>query len=274
MKRHHKIGLYVIFILLLAILAVVYQKFLLKGITPETIKNYILGWGALAPIAFITILILLGIISVLPNTPFIIASGYVFGTWLGALYGFIGIMAGSSIVFALAKAYGKPFVKKIVDNEELRQFDAFFEKKGVYSLFIMRLIPMFPADIASFATGLTGMKYREYMLITAATIAPPLIMQNFFGSILAKIREINVLLMVIAVVLGILLIISYTLRGRLKQIFIKELKIVGKDAKKAERAAKKEIKIMIDEVSIKKEANIKKKEKNGQSHGKKAGVKK
>jgi len=244
MGKYHKLGQYIILILLIIILFVVYQRFFLKGVTPEIIKEYILGLGSLAPVAIIAILTLLGIISILPNTPFVIASGYIFGTWLGALYGFIGIMLGNSIVFALSKTLGRPFVGKIVDKEELKQFNAFFEKRGVYSLAVIRLIPMFPADVISFAAGLTEMRFWTYTLITAATIIPPLIVQNFFGSALTNIREINLLLLVIAVILAVLLIISYIFRRKLKQIFIRELRIVGKDLKRAEKKAAKEVGIV------------------------------
>ncbi len=250
MGKHHRLGPYIIILLLIIILFIVYQRLFIGNVTPEMIKAYILSLGSLAPIALITILTLLGVISILPNTPFVIASGYVFGTWLGAFYGFIGIMLGSSIVFGLSKTLGRPFVERIVDNEELKHFDIFFEKKGIYSLFIIRLIPMFPADIASFAAGLTEIRYRHYALITAATIIPPLLIQNFFGSILARIEEINILLLIISIILAVLLVLMYILRHKIKRIFIKDLRFIEKDVKRAGKRAAKEIKTMEREVSL------------------------
>ena len=56
--------------------------------------------------------------------------------------------------------------------------------------------------------------------------------------------RLNLLLLVIAVILAVLLIISYIFRRKLKQIFIRELRIVGKDLKRAEKKAAKEVGIV------------------------------
>ncbi len=46
------------------------------------------------------------------------------------------------------------------------------EEKGFLIVLIMRLIPLIPFDVISYAAGATNIKYKDYMLATLLGIIP------------------------------------------------------------------------------------------------------
>ena len=57
---------------------------------PETIRAYVLGFGALAPAAFVLIQIVQVLLAPVPGHALAVAGGYLFGPWLGAAYSLSG----------------------------------------------------------------------------------------------------------------------------------------------------------------------------------------
>ena len=116
-----------VFALIVITLAVIYHNELrLIYTSPETVKQFIAGFGIFAPITFIFLQILQVVVFIIPSSVFTISGGYAFGTVLGTIYSLIGIMIGSIIVFYFSRKLGRPFVEKIINKKELDHFDFFF----------------------------------------------------------------------------------------------------------------------------------------------------
>ena len=59
--------------------------------------------GALAPVGFILVYTAVAALSVPGGALLTLASGFLFGTWLGGLYSLIGATIGGSLVFLIAR---------------------------------------------------------------------------------------------------------------------------------------------------------------------------
>lgn len=149
---------------------------------PVIIQDFIKSTGVYAPLITIFFQILQSVLIIIPGQVFTIISGYLFGTFLGALYSFIGIMLGSIIVFYLGRKFGRPYVEKRFTKEELQKWDNYFEKKEKLGLFLCRLIPFFiPNDLVSLFSSMTKITYKDYIFYTAIGYIPSTLLLTYLG---------------------------------------------------------------------------------------------
>jgi len=111
-----------------------------------------------------------------------IASGYLFGIFLGTIYSMIGALLGSLIVFSLSRKLGRPFVEKILKPETIKKFDYISGEKGEFALFMIFLLPAFPDDAVCFIAGLTKIPIKKLLLITFLGRLPGFIILNMVGA--------------------------------------------------------------------------------------------
>lgn len=239
---------YGIFIFILIFLAFIYHdKLKLIYSNPEAVRQFITGFGILAPIILILLLAVQVVIFVIPVPVFVIAGGYAFGTILGGIYSLIGVMLGSIFVFYLSRKFGKPFVVKMVNKRDLEHFDVYFKKKGKLALFVSRIIPvLFPIDAVSFAAGLTSLSYKDYIIMSFLGFIPHVFILTFFGDQLSY--NMNPLLLVILAILG-LGVLAYLFRHPIKILLIKEVRSFERKLRLIEEKSLKEMKVIEKDIS-------------------------
>ena len=89
--------LVVIFLMALLVITLLSQA---RGSSSyQIIEEYLHRSGPLGPLFYVVLLLFLGIISIIPAAPLVIASGFLFGTFYGALYTFIGYTLSDSAMF-------------------------------------------------------------------------------------------------------------------------------------------------------------------------------
>ena len=215
--------LFLIFILAVAALAFIYKEQLkLVYKSPETVKGYVAGFGAFAPIIFILSYLVQAFVPFIPTLILTMFGGYVFGVVWGTIYSLIGMTIGSIIVFLIAKKVGRPFFSRIISKKELEHFDVFFKKRGDMSILLARsILILFPPDVVSVAAGLTQIKLRHYVIFSVLGFIPNLFILALFGRQLSQgINPATITLLVLIV----LAILGYIFRHQLKIFFIEEIK--------------------------------------------------
>jgi len=150
--------------------------------SPRDVAIKIQSLGFLGPVVVIAIITLEVIIAPIPGGIISIGSGYAFGTLLGTILTYIGNIIGTSIAFFLVHKFGRPFVEKHLNKEKIRVYDYFFKEYGKSMLWFAFLLPVFPTDIITFATGLSGMKWKDFMQIACIAYIPNLLILNYFGA--------------------------------------------------------------------------------------------
>jgi uncharacterized membrane protein YdjX (TVP38/TMEM64 family) len=169
----------------------------------EKAREFIRGFGIYAPLLSIAIQVLQVLIAPLPGQFFGIASGYVFGIWLGTLYSVIGTAIGSIIAFYLAKKIGRPFVEKVIDQNTLKKFDYLAKKGGEFALFMIFLLPALPDDAICFIAGLTKIKPWKFLLITILGRLPGFLVLNMVGNGFAvSEQKISIIIFLAAIVVA------------------------------------------------------------------------
>ena len=216
------LGLFLIFILAVAALALIYQDQLkLVYRSPETVKQYAAGFGAFAPVIFILSYVVQAFVLFIPTLILTMFGGYVFGVVWGTIYSLIGMTIGSIIIFLIARRLGRPFFNKVISKKELEHFDVFFKKRGDVSIFLARsILILFPPDVVSIAAGLTQIKFKHYVIFSILGFIPSLIILTLFGERLSQGISPATFIVLALIILAIF---GYILRHPLKVFLIKEI---------------------------------------------------
>ena len=148
----------------------------------EALRAKILGLGALAPVVYVSIVILQVLFSVIPGSFVTVFGGYTFGIIQGTILSTIGTVIGSSIAFYLGKRYGRPLLEDIVDPEILGKFDEKSQEKGLVTLLFIFLIPFTPDNAACLVAGATKMRLRSMIIVAAIGRFPGILVATMIGA--------------------------------------------------------------------------------------------
>lgn len=122
-------------------------------------------WGILLFVVFQIVQV------VVPILPFGVSSGFgmlMFGTWLGLLYSYVGIVIGSVLNFLITRRYGEAFIQAILSEKAFNRYmgwlDRYEKRFGIF-FGICIALPVSPDDILCFLAGLSHMKFKKFLLI-------------------------------------------------------------------------------------------------------------
>lgn len=190
--------------------------------SPEKIQAFLLAFGSFAAIALVLLQVMQVIVPVIPGQALQFAGGFIYGWWQGFILSTIGTAIGTTIVFVLAKRYGRPFVLKWVSKRELAHVNAYVKGHGKSTIFILRLIPFFPNDAVSFACGLTEMKLKDFLFYSFLGYIPGFLLLNVMGDQLAEgiINKFTIFGMVLLTLMSLV----YLFRHKLKVLLINEIR--------------------------------------------------
>lgn len=110
------------------------------------------------------------------------ANGYLFGVWLGTVYSWIGVMLGTLIVLVLTRRFGRPFVARLAQAEQLEKLDRLVARRGALFFFLIFLLPFLPKDLICFAIGLTDLRLGQMIVLIGIGRLPGLIVSSWVGA--------------------------------------------------------------------------------------------
>lgn len=152
--------------------------FVVRNISLEEIKTWVLGHGAWAAVIYIATFVVLPIFF-FPVPVIVLAGGTIFGLFKGTLYTMIGALINTPIMYFIGRFLLKDFVHNFVDNhmsEKLRNaLKSTNQKVLALVLFIIRLSPIFSYNLVNYISGVTEIKFLPYILTTIAGVLPGVI---------------------------------------------------------------------------------------------------
>ncbi|MDD3472103.1 MAG: TVP38/TMEM64 family protein [Syntrophaceae bacterium] len=148
----------------------------------ENLRAYIESFGALAPIAFISIQALQVVFAPIPGELTGAVGGFIFGVWPNVIYSTIGLTIGSVLAFMAARVIGLPLVKLVVSSKLLNRFEFLTHSKGILVALAFFIIPGFPKDILSYILGLSPMGFLTFLLVCALGRIPGTILLSYSGA--------------------------------------------------------------------------------------------
>jgi len=159
----------------------------LRLFTPEVIKHYIEGFGPLAIVVYI-LLYAVNTVSLLPPIAIMsLSAGFLFGPVKGTIALTLGAFLGTSITFFIARFFGGKLVEKL-SKGKAAEFQEKLEKNGFMVILPIRLIGFPPWEVVNYVSGLSKIKYRDYISATMLGIFPAIIIQVFFSDRLSNLN--------------------------------------------------------------------------------------
>lgn len=154
---------------------------------PAAFRQWTDAQGSWGKIAFVGVMTLQVVIAWLPGEPLEIGAGYAFGFWEGTLLCMLGIVIGSTLVFALVKRFGRRLIALFFPLERIDRIPLLQNEKRLTLIsFIMFLIPGTPKDIMTYCIGLTHMKFRTWLMIAGVARIPSVITSTYSGHALGE----------------------------------------------------------------------------------------
>ncbi|WP_278313677.1 TVP38/TMEM64 family protein [Lolliginicoccus levis] len=137
---------------------------------PEEIRDRVAAAGLIGVVVFVLAYAGLSLTPA-PASVFSIASGVLFGFAGGAVVVFVAAMIAATAAYAISHYLGADAVARFGGDRTARAV-AFLRERGLVSVLLARLIPLFPFWLVNYAGGLSGITFRHYTLGTAIGIIP------------------------------------------------------------------------------------------------------
>jgi uncharacterized membrane protein YdjX (TVP38/TMEM64 family) len=148
------------------------------------------GLGAIAPLAFILLYIVITVAFV-PASVVTLGAGVVFGVIKGSVLVFIGAMLGATVAFLVGRYVARGWVaSKIAHSPRFQAIDDAIAQSGRKIILLLRLSPVFPFNLLNYGLGLSQISLKDYVVGTIG-ILPGTIMYVYLGSLVGNLATLG-----------------------------------------------------------------------------------
>jgi uncharacterized membrane protein YdjX (TVP38/TMEM64 family) len=132
-----------------------------KHLNAHTIQLLISSFGPYATVGYVLVMII-AVISPMPDSMVSIAGGYLFGPILGSILSLVGLAIGTSFDFLVVRRFGRTYVKTNYPKS-IHAIDKYAARLGWQTVVVMRMLPSVTFDVLGYAAGLSSMPYALYI---------------------------------------------------------------------------------------------------------------
>jgi len=148
--------------------------------TVDTTVAFIRSWGAWSVAGSIGLMVAHSFLP-FPAELVAIANGVIFGPLVGTVVTWVGAMLGAFVAFGAVRAFGQPFVRRMLSVDQQRELARWSSERGGVSLLIGRLIPVIAFNLLNYAAALTTVSWWTFTWATGIGILPAAILLNVLG---------------------------------------------------------------------------------------------
>jgi uncharacterized membrane protein YdjX (TVP38/TMEM64 family) len=136
-------------------------------------------WG---PLAFI-VAYATAVVAFVPGALLTLAGGAIFDLGWGIVYVFTAAVLGSSAAFLISRYLARGLIeRRISENPRFAALDRAIGSQGLKIMFLLRLSPAFPFSFMNYALGLTGIRFRDYLLASVGML-PGTVLYVYYGKL-------------------------------------------------------------------------------------------
>ena len=172
------VGRVAILLLIVAAVAAFFFLDLGRYLTLEALKARQESLAALVerqPLAaiggFFLLYVLVTALSLPGATIMTLASGAIFGLWLGTLIASFASTMGASLAFLISRYLARDWVTAKF-GKRVKAIDEGISRDGAFYLFSLRLIPLFPFFLINLGMGVTAMRLVTFYLVSQIGMLP------------------------------------------------------------------------------------------------------
>jgi uncharacterized membrane protein YdjX (TVP38/TMEM64 family) len=143
-------------------------------------------WG---PLAFI-VAYAAAVVAFVPGALLTLAGGAIFGLGWGILYVFTAAVLGSSAAFLISRYLARGLVeRRFSESPRFAALDRAIGDQGLKIMFLLRLSPAFPFSFMNYAIGLTGIRFRDYLLASVGML-PGTVLYVYYGKLVGDVAAL------------------------------------------------------------------------------------
>jgi len=154
--------------------------------------------GILGPIVLILLIGLGILLTPIPSFVLVIAAGYLYGIWWGALYSYLGHLIAAISTFTI-------FRRINLNNQESLRYKKYKKlvEKNKKFLYLLYAVPILPLSLVTIISASSKIKWKHFLEIILVSFIPTILFFSFFGN---RITEKNIF--EILIWLGIIFVIG------------------------------------------------------------------
>ena len=133
------------------------------------LRAYIDRSAPYSHLTFFVVQLLSVVLAPIPSNLTAAAGGLLFGTWPAFFLTYGAVMAGSLLVFWLARTLGRDFVDRVVSRKLAEKYQKVIREKTTVFLALAFLLPYFPDDMLCILAGLTPITFGRFALLALFT---------------------------------------------------------------------------------------------------------
>jgi uncharacterized membrane protein YdjX (TVP38/TMEM64 family) len=122
-----------------------------------------------------------------PSEFITVANGLVFGFAKGVVVTWVGAMAGAALAFGLARSLGRPFVLRLLSDDQEQKLEGWVDRLGADTLLVGRFIPAISFNLMNYVAGLAPVSWWTFLWTTALGILPMTILMVWAGERIDKV---------------------------------------------------------------------------------------
>jgi uncharacterized membrane protein YdjX (TVP38/TMEM64 family) len=134
------------------------------------LRDWATSLGPWFPLAFLAAHIVITVFP-FPRTAFTLASGLLFGPWVGILIAVVASTVSALLALLLVRAAGWR-LDRLVPHPRVKTLDARLRQRGWPTVMSMRLIPAVPFSVLNYAAGASAVRVLPYSWATLAGLLP------------------------------------------------------------------------------------------------------
>jgi uncharacterized membrane protein YdjX (TVP38/TMEM64 family) len=155
---------------LVAAVVIVFSS--LHGFSTASLRHRVDAAGPAGPLVFMVLLAACVVFAPIPNTPFYIVAGVIWGPIFGSAYTMAAVVAGSTAAFLLARVIPRAPIRRLMGAEARDKIDRARLPPAPWIVFWARLFPATNFDWINYLAGMTSMRLAPFVVATAAGMAP------------------------------------------------------------------------------------------------------
>ena len=187
---------------------------------PDQLSHFINQFGPFGVIAYVISVALANIAAPISASPLLVLGFSIYGKNAVLLFA-LGNIAAMAINFYIARRFGRALLLRLVGSASATKIDELSQNYGLFALFLVRMFLSGISDLASYAFGLSPIKFRPYMIISIVGTLPPYLLLYFFSSPEQSSLQFLLMQLSIAGLLAVIFLIARYLKNRFLRLLLK-----------------------------------------------------
>lgn len=187
---------------------------------PEQLSRFINQFGPLGIVVYVVSVALANIAAPISASPLLLLGFSIYGknaVWLFAL----GNIVAMAVNFYIARRFGRALLVRLVGSASVAKIDELSQNYGLFALFLVRMFLSGISDLASYAFGLSPIRFRPYIIISIVGTLPPYLLLYFFSSQEQSSLQFLLMQLSIAGLLAVVFLVTRYLKNRFLRLLLK-----------------------------------------------------